>query len=74
MSRGQGKDTGEKDELCLAAQAKKGKVKAKQNQGGGSSQDKKEKDMSKVKCFGYNKFGILLVNVQTKRRAREKLL
>eukprot|EP00253_Pinus_taeda_P014713 PITA_14713 len=45
------------EELALAVEVKKGKGKAKQNQDrGGSSQGKKEKDMSKVKCFACCKF------------------
>ena len=74
LTKGQQKGTEEKYELALATQSKKGNVKAKQNQSGGApSQNKKEKDMSKFKCFACHKLSIFLVSVQTRREMERQL-
>jgi hypothetical protein len=51
-----GQHKGGDEENLAIGHVKKGKGKAKQNQGGGAASQGK-KDMSKVKCFACNKFG-----------------
>ena len=72
ITRGQRKG-GDEENLALVGQAKKGKGKAKQNQSeGASSRTKKEKDMSKVKCFACHKFGHYVGQCPNKKKGKGK--
>jgi hypothetical protein len=62
---------GDEENFSLVGQAKKGKGKAKQNQSGGASSQRKI-DMSKVKCFACHKFGHYARQCPNKKKGKGK--